>query len=725
MHNPRFGPDPASIDDPGRQIENRPTSVDPEFVVENGSSRARTELIQASIPFPKGMVQNLGACTVEGHDTAWRELQQWSDGSVRIAQAQFVDTLPAGARRNYRVIPGVAIVGGTFQPHPWVQSRIGSVRIGARVRDTFGHPYEAELGGGGEVLQETDRMRVRRHRHHHLSESSGGIGRDYLTSTWYVTEFRDSPAVIVDWVLGNDYRGVDNHGGQSDPDLYPLGPVDVNEASIWFSDNVGVWTYEGGRHGVGNRQLDSGRAFYQVMSDTYIADGQTRRYRFVLSLIDPAADPADRQAAQDTIQAMAENPLRPLANWRTWKDTYAAGLYGGPVQGPWNARPLAESEYYTWRDTAEFGTWGSYGDAKPSATTGTPRNGPLSQEMAHAIQGDFPALLHKLELKAWAQAMRPYHLYGLQVGDTQDILLWDGVPLPVPSARDLSPESLGRRDMWANDPYSAYRTRGLNSGGHGWTWGDEEHFSVDLLFDYWTLTGDAWAHEEIRQLGQTLKGLHHYHGFSTSGVRPARAEGWVMQAFVQVYQATQDENIKTYALERIRRVVRTGRNHGSRALGIQWNYPGTGFGGSSHSFYMPWQHGAVLYGFIAAHEFFDDPMPLEIAEDVLTTIRYAWVSDFPDPTIGYVEHGIRYYCPVSFNGEEVPAGFFDFSIGVRWASRALGGTTVMLLGGLHLLADYSETPLARQEALWYARAIGGTQLSDGNRWNKWMYVIPE
>ena len=78
-----------------------------------------------------------------------------------------------------------------------------------------------------------------------------------------------------------------------------------------------------------------------------------------------------------------------------------------------------------------------------TGTTGTPRNHPLSPELAHAIQGAHHRLLQKLEQMAWAQAMRPYHLWALQVGDEQNILLWDGVPI-YPGSRDLSHESLGR-----------------------------------------------------------------------------------------------------------------------------------------------------------------------------------------------------------------------------------------------------------------------------------------
>ncbi|MBI3171191.1 MAG: TonB-dependent receptor, partial [Hydrocarboniphaga effusa] len=49
-----------------------------------------------------------------------------------------------------------------------------------------------------------------------------------------------------------------------------------------------------------------------------------------------------------------------------------------------------------------------------------------------------------------------------------------------------------------------YRT--ANAGqtrAHGWQHFDHEHWSCDVLFDYWTISGDAWAKEELRQLGES------------------------------------------------------------------------------------------------------------------------------------------------------------------------------------------------------------------------------
>src|SRR5439155_2786585 len=198
---------------------------------------------------------------------------------------------------------------------------------------------------------------------------------------------------------------------------------------------------------------------------------------------------------------------------------------GGPLAGPGDAAQRAAFDYFEWAGADHFGPFGSRGDPLATGQTGTPRNHPLSPELAHAVQSGDVRLLTVLEQKAWIQACRPYHLYGLRVGNDDDLLLWDGVPL-YPGSRDLSHESLGRRALRQHDPYPAYRTMVLGGPlhAHGFEPFDVEHWSTDLLFDYWTVSGDAWAREELRQLGESLRGLLRPHGYETSSLQPARAE---------------------------------------------------------------------------------------------------------------------------------------------------------------------------------------------------------
>lgn len=699
-----------------------PLDVVLDFSVENRSNTARTETVRASVPFPRGGYASLDNLVVSGEATAWLPLQYWSDGTVKIAQAQFTTVLEAGQTKAYRVARDEQALTGTFARNPWVAQFAPSLELGAEVRDTFSVAYRGFAAGNGEILQETPLVQVRRHRTYHTT-ATGGIGRDYLSSTFYVTEYRDMPFVTVDWILGNDYLGADSvPQGNSDPNLRPLGSVDVKSAMFLCKGASAIMPYRATQEGIGQPySVGSGYMGAVVMQDTYLSDAQTRRYRFLLRFEPQGAAQGDLDRWRDTATSINNEPLLPLATQRTWEETAAAGLVGGPMAGPGDSGTRAMQEYFSWAGANHFGTWGNRADPLSTHTTGTPRNHPLSPELAHAIQGQFPRLLVTLEQKAWAQAMRPFHLYGLQVGAEQNILLWNGLPHAV------SGEKLGRAALASSDPYVAYRTATVGRPvAHGWIAYDTEHWSNDLLFDYWTLSGDAWAKEELRLLGQTLKAVMRLRTYATANMQAARAEGWCMQGFAQSFLATRDAGLREYAMRRAAEVVDVQRNkaHASKAIKFQTNYPSTNFP-MNHEYYMPWQHGAVLFGYLGAYVTFEDPLMMEIAEDVVDAVQYAWVANYQHPTLGYVANGLRYYVPISHNGTPIPANHWDATagIGAQMGSSPLGGVHSFLVTGLHVLAALTPDASVRQRAELYGGMLLGT-LDDSARWDKWKYCLP-
>lgn len=719
------GGDPGSGGGPGGPGgTGNPLAVVLDFKVKNDAAVERTETIRASVPFPVTgyPASSLSNLIVSGHQTTWLPLQFWADGTVKVAQAQFTDTLAAGEEKVYQVARDEPALGGSFERNGWVGQMAAGLEIGAEVRDTFSVPYRAFASGAGTVVQSTPLVQVTRHRGYHTA-SSGGIGRDYLTSTFYVTEFHDMPYVVVDWVLGNDYLGADTvPGGNSDPNLRALGTADVRGAWFLCKGAAAVMPYRAAKEGIGSQEgMNGGYAGFRVMTDTYLADAQTRRYRFLLRMEPPGASSTELQRWHDTATAMIEKPMFALATQRAWEETRAAGLLGGPIAGPVDAPSRAAGELGSWEGGNWFGTWGSRGDAMATATTGTPRNAPLSPEFGHAIQGAHPALLTKLEQMAWAQAMRPYHLFGLQIGAEQQICTWGGTPfLLVPG------ESLGRRAIRDNDPYPQYRA--LSTGqqwAHGWEPFDHEHWSCDLLFDYWTVSGDAWAQEELRQLGQSLKGLMRLTFYFTAGIQPARAEGWCMQGFAQIYQATRDAALKDYALRRVHEIVDVQRkkDHPSKALMFQQNYPNTQYP-MNHEFFMPWQHGSVIYGYLGAFQAFGDPVLRTIAEDVVQTVAYSWVTNVNSPSFGLVAQGLRYYVPASYNSTPVPANYWDgLPVGPHLGDSPLGGAHSFLVGALHHIAQWTTSSSVQQQALYYGGWLRGP-VNTMDRWNKWFLCLP-
>ena len=699
-----------------------PDDYQPNVLVKNPSG-ARIETLRASVPFPWGRVHDLSAKTIRGRETAWLVLQRWPDQSVRVAQAQWVESMAPSVQLQFAVEDGAAATGA-FVPNAALAQ--APIEFGAEVRDTFGVPYRAEWVGG-ESVQETPLCRVQKSRLYHRAVAGAGIGRDYLTSTFYVTEFRDQPFLVVDWLLGNDYLGADAPAGSQDPNLYPLGAVDVRSAAFLFRGADHARAYLADRNGIepAIAQPD-GFVAHRVLSDTYLGDGQMRRYRFVLLRDDVASTPQEQAAMRATADATVDAPMRPIADLASWRATHALSLLGGPCAGPADSAFRVGVDLHEWEIAPHFGTWGGNGDPKSTTQTGTPRNHPLSPELAHAVQAQDPRPLLVLEQKAWAQAMRPYHLSGLRVANADRILLWDGVPM-YPGSRDLSPESLGRRRLVSTDPYVAYRSMVLygSERAHGFEPFDQEHWSSDLPFDYYTISGDAWARDEMRQLGESLRGLMRPQGFYTSVMQTPRTEGWVMQGLVQAYVATGDLRYRSFAIDRLRGVVERDRlkNHASGALLFQSQDGRTPFP-TPHRYYMPWQHGALLYGYLAAWKFFGDPLFMQLCEETSACVGYAWARDFQDATLGFVPNALRYFCPVEYQGNPVLPGAFDPLVGVVYGDGPLFGANSIPMGGLLLLAQVTQNESVRQSCEQYGSLLARLPLTDTRRWDKWFSVLP-
>jgi len=230
----------------------------------------------------------------------------------------------------------------------------------------------------------------------------------------------------------------------------------------------------------------------------------------------------------------------------------------------------------------------------------------------------------------------------------------------------------------------------------------------------------------LRQIGETLKAVMRLRTYATSNVQAARAEGWCMQGFAQCYQATGDVSLRDYAMRRAAEVVDVQRHkgHASKAMKFQENYPNTHFP-MNHEYYMPWQHGAVLFGYLGAYRIWEEPLLLSIAEDVVDCLEYAWVVNYQDPTLGLVAQGLRYYVPISHNGTPIPANYWDNTpgIGAQLGSSPLGGVHTFLTTGLHHLALLTEDGGKSQRAELIGSQLLGN-IDDNGRWNKWLYCLP-
>lgn len=701
------------------------------FTLVNDADVERTEVVQVSIPFPEGKVTSLDNHSVKERSTAWRVLQRWPDGSVRVALAQFAETLPARSTQAYEVVSGTPSYRGAFERNPWVSALWSGFVLATEVKDVDGVAYYATLGEAVPMI-ETPLVRTTRHRSYHIAKSPGlGIKRDFLSLTAYVTEFRSTPVVQIDLILGNDYLGADDPKGSTDPNLHALGDVYIKEFNVAVANNPVLFRFAAQNRIGEPYQGSPGVVYYPMLRESYLADGQVKRWRALVLFNHPQGSPEERNRVMATWNAMAGHSLKPVATLTTWRGSRAMGLFGGPVDPVEGIQGRAEKDYQGWLGRDHFGPFGSWGDTRQSGTTGTPRNGPVSPEMIHIVQSGYGKLVDKLEGLAWQQGCRPLHLWNLKVQPETDIYLWTGLPFSVKGARLLSTENLGRKALYDNDIYAHWRTGteyGWN-GPHDWNAFDNEHWTTDLLFDYWTLTGDCRAQDDLAHMGECAMGLLRGWKYPTQWPQAARCEGWMLASAIQVWLATGEERLRAHFLDRIRRIVEVHRRkeHPSKAICFQQDYPGTCFP-NPHKFYMPWQHGSVLIGYCAAAKFWKESLALTIAEDVVPAIEYAWVANKQDPKYGLVENGVRFHVPIEYQGTPVAADFFDSwkDIGVRWGDSPLGGAHSFLIAGFFYLSDMTSNRSISDRAANMGTILLRAQMGSPEwRWEKWSATVPE
>ncbi|MCA8968787.1 MAG: hypothetical protein KDC95_03360 [Planctomycetes bacterium] len=714
---------------------------DSSFFVKSDSSVDRAEVAQAAVPFGPSQVVDIQSVGIVGHDTSWRVLQRWPDGSVKVGLAQFFDTFEAGKKQTYRVSSSGKGEGGSFELHPWTAARKSGFALIPKVIDDDGVPYYGLISGPGEVLSETKRIRTRRWRTYlYNTNASLGIKRDFLAARFYITDYRDMPFMTIKLVIGNDYQGADNPTS-NDKNLYPLGAVSFSKLEVHALGGVMKLRHQS-RHQVANPTYatHTGAEVWTLLENVHMDDGATKMWDFEVLLEDPAASAAERNKWRTVWAERADRTLRPLATFDTWQSTDALGLCGGPSGRPDQAFAWSEKEWADWKGRSHFGPFESWGDPKNTHTTGTPRNQPVTAQLGHAIQAENPHMLEVLEGMVTQQACRQYHVWGLEVPQDRDIYMWFGLGFNLRDTQTYTKDHLGRYDFHAeagkNDPYKNWRRNvpGIYSRGYGWNAFDPEHASVDLLFDHYTVTGDHWTLDEIEMLGQYTRGVWRFKDYYSCVPISSRAEGWVLQLLVAAYVATGNEDYKADVIRRVTEItdVHRHKEHPSKAIFYEKNYPSTHYPGDN-SFFAPWQHAAVAIGFTSAYRFCGSTLALEIAEDAIRTAEYSVVRNFTNPVSkAFFDWDMRYYIPVKFTGTYkgkqytdfmTPKDYFDAdpNVGVKLG----GGVPEFWRSAAFLVARYSGDAEIQDIAIDIGDHVLGTLESDGsNWWNKWAMSIP-
>ena len=591
---------------------------------ENASLQRRREVVRCSLPFARGEYRELDGVSIRDHETAWLALTRWPDGSVQWAQAQFIDELPAAKVTRYEVVRAKAIdAERTFVTSPRLVETLLGGALTSEVEDVFGTVYRARLvpdksAGPDGLLRSTPLVRTYRFRDYHraVDAKKPGIGRDFLTLTAYLTLFHGFSHAELQIVLGNDYLGSDDPRSD-DPNLRPLGNVRLRRFSLVVDSQslafVPRWIREN-RLRPPEKLVDASgkqRGWRQHLigpgAGHYLGDACVRRFPFVLyaplgkAQEKPGDDAEKLRRASAT--AMAQAPLYALPAVNDVRRSGALGANGGPAPTTRGTRAAAAAQWQKWRSREHFGPYGTWGDVAMTPTTGTPRNTPVGLHLA--VRSGDRRLMLRAEGWCLQQGLRPYHLYGLRVGVDDDIYLM-GLPHRR-GDRFVSKNTLGRSKLSAESAKHRDKLRVHLKRPHGMNAFDYEHMSVDVLYDFYCLSGQAWVRDELETLGWQLLGLLPRSKYGFSRVGTSRGEGWCMQALALCYQASGREEFKAHAIHRLAALRKARGKLGNPST----QSPDRRAFGEGVAWDAPWQQAAYILGMSAAfrsfgHEGFAD-----------------------------------------------------------------------------------------------------------------------
>ena len=634
-----------------------------------------------------------------------------------------MDALAAREQKSYTVTRGKKHVApASFQ---WPE-RIAALLLGDHVRaqvvDPFGAVYEAGLvpdpsAGPDGLLESSPLVRVYRLRSYHRPKhpEKPGIGRDFLSLTGYLTLFSGFEHAELTLVVGNDYLGSDSPGTSKDPNLRPLGLTRLGRVSVlvrhpglafvprWVRENeIGAPTALTDDSGaqVGWRQdlLRDGQWL--------LGDAQTKAWRFVLfpPLGDPRKKPedADELLRRQSASAVALEPLFGLPDVEEIRRSGAMNAHGGPAPATADVQQRAAREWLRWSGKEHFGPFGLWGDIGRTATTGTPRNTTIGLHLA-ARSGSRRLML---AAEGWClqQAVRGYHLWGLQVAEDQDIFL-EGVPKWANGW--VTGDTLGRKLIPSELEKLREGFRWRDPGPNGVNPFDYEHMTVDRLYDFYCLSGDPWTREELRVIGQQLRGMivldpKYFYGRMFS----SRGEGWCMKALALCYQATGDEGLKAHGIARLHQVIDKGRGKAPLTWAVSQEPHPNAFGPGVR-WDAPWQQAAFVMGMAAGYRYFGDPKFREVAIDVSRYMaKEGWAEGIGPKYFVAVEDPTRYSLPKGYS--------------------PLGGTAEFQVPAFVLAAEMAdELGLVDDARLFRARAdriVQNAPPGDGRYANKWFQI---
>lgn len=519
-----------------------PPAPECRIVAANHSDEPRREIVRVSLPMPCGTVRGPTTASVAGTAVPAIPLVTWPDGSAAVLQLHVPLELEAHEERRLHVqVGGPPPAPAPASPASWKLD--GELPLHTEVEDAWGQVYTARLVPDPEPSPpSSDLVRVRRYTGVHRRGAAELLG----VVAWLVA-FRGEPRAELTVVLDN---------GAYLPREPGLGPVRLRAFTLVTTDERLRFRPRFTAENAIAAALPSDGGYRQPLlgpsDQIHLGDRTAKAFRLDVLLDDGSLDAGARAAAASGEWIVAWPDL----DWV--RHTGAFGAHGGPAPA---TRDESRARWLAWRSSGRFGPFRGHGDPEDAAEQGTPRNGTCA--LHDALRWYSAPLLRAAETMVLQQALRPTAGFAPRQP-----------PQLAPFRAGLSPRAVERP--------------------HGFTALDYEHFSVDLVYDAYWLTGDPFARAELERaaigLRRTLAGVP----FLTS-----RGEGWCLQAGVLIARATGDGALVQELLQRARTKILPRLGDPPHLALAQPPHPDAF--GIGEAFDAPWQMAALVYGLDALH----------------------------------------------------------------------------------------------------------------------------
>ncbi|MDP6930590.1 MAG: hypothetical protein QF412_12905 [Planctomycetota bacterium] len=618
------------------------------FHVENRSSWRRQEIARVSIPFARGERRQARRFVVDGVAVPAVTLIRWPDDSVAVAQVHVPMVLDSGQEREVLVHEHT----DSAKDHPAFKLawHLQELAVQTEVVDPWGRVFVALLQVGSPVPPSSDLVRVRPLRGVHRHADAG-----LLEVRGWLTTFRGERRAELTILL-------DNGMTETKARAPSLGPLRLSRFAMVTPAGLRVRPRHTAENLLKPPEEVEGGGFRHILlgpsEQSYLGDRTGKAYRFDLFLDGEGVGDGERESAM----AVAEAPLRPVPGLDCVRESGAFSAHGGPGPGGLDRTVIVVKQ---WHGSARFGPMAGHGDSEDSAAQGTPRNGPSA--LHNAVRWHSAALLDIAETMVLQQCLRP-----------------------TPGRNPRLPE--------VGEPWRQGLSARAIARPHGWTPLDYEHVSVNLLYDWFWLTGDPLARDELRRVGTGLRRLLEHLPFMTS-----RGEGWCLQAGVLIARATGEDSIVKWLAERFRQDVLPVLGEIPEPFAISQPAHESAFGPGVR-FDAPWQMAALVHGLHAIHaETGDDDMAAAAVRVARIMAGPGWLEGVGPKYLVSATDAARHSMPVGHG--------------------PLHGTAVMEVGAFVLAADLATSlgdganaGLFRSRAATIARAQTDTVEARSNVW---------